>query len=382
MEWFFLDYCSFIALCQIEHQLRSEDKDVPGEIETVLSEHKLDYDSESVGLIVDIALTLYEGLMEYTQNKIETEKVIFKPRIEREEEVIKEDTGNLANHRNEDDDLYDYDRNLTDVAVKLTLDSDGDTVEGFVFDTIDQDLVKDWRETISEKENDIGSEFGFKSQFPNIYTQSDAIFEAMRINQVKRTEDPERERTLSEEGIVVSETEGDQSPLDLTEKVSTEKIPEELDEMLLTDDEKSSSVALGNVLTKEEKETFEEEAKTGLKKQKKRRRRRRKPIYDRESGFLPAQRKNGSYDREPSIVAPYKTKFRPGLRSRNRRKRFPKKKSIRRSQSKKNAKGSPFLESVKYQEEKLSYKYPKIQLDGRPLRVNSLLGSVGRVNYI
>ena len=62
--------------------------------------------------------------------------------------------------------------------------------------TIDQDLVKDWRETISEKENDIGTEFGFKSQFPNIYTQSEAIFEAMRISQVKRTEDPERERDL------------------------------------------------------------------------------------------------------------------------------------------------------------------------------------------
>lgn len=377
-----MTYCSFIAFYQIEHRLRSEDKEVPEEIETVLSEHKLDYDSESVGLIVDIALTLYEGLMEYTQNKIETEKVIFKPRIEREEEFIEEDTGNLANHRNEDDDLYDYDRNLTDVAVKLTLDSDGDTVEGFVFDTIEQDLVKDWREKVSEKENDIGSEFGFKSQFPNIYTQSEAIFEAMRINQVEKTEDPARERTLSEEGIVVSETEGDQSPLDQTEKVSTEKIPEELDEMLLTDDEKSSSVALGNVLTKDERETFGEEAKTGLKKQKKRRRRRRKPIYDRESGFLPAQRKNSSYDRLSSFVAPNKTKFRPGLRSRNRRKRFPKKKSIRRSQSKKNAKGSPFLESVKYQEEKLSYKYPKIQLDGRPLRVNSLLGSVGRVNYI
>merc|ERR1711981_922761 len=79
-------------------------EEIPDEIESVLSEHRLDYDSESVGLIVDIALTLYEGLVEYTKQNIEAEKITFKPRIdsfENEEEFIngENEVENLSNHR-------------------------------------------------------------------------------------------------------------------------------------------------------------------------------------------------------------------------------------------------------------------------------------------
>ena len=157
-----------------------EKNEIPDEFQSVLSEHTLDYDPESVGLIVDIALTLYEGLMEFSQKNKKEEKVTFKPRIDsiEDEEQIKYEENeieNLSNHRNEyhefqewknevehhmnehddlqelikdeneildnlnnhrkdDDDEY-YNFNNNSVAVKLSLDTESDVVQGFIFDT-------------------------------------------------------------------------------------------------------------------------------------------------------------------------------------------------------------------------------------------------------
>merc|ERR1739844_77049 len=91
----------------------TEENDIPEEIQSVLSEQTLDYDPESVGLIVDIALTLYEGLMEFSQKNKKEEKVTFKPRIDSIEEEEQLNYGeneieNLSNHRNEYHDLREW----------------------------------------------------------------------------------------------------------------------------------------------------------------------------------------------------------------------------------------------------------------------------------
>merc|ERR1712193_268871 len=84
----------------------AEENEIPEEIQYVLSEQTLDYDPESVGLIVDIALTLYEGLIEFPQKNKKLEKVTFKPRIdliedEEQSKYRESELENLSNHRNE-----------------------------------------------------------------------------------------------------------------------------------------------------------------------------------------------------------------------------------------------------------------------------------------
>merc|ERR1711997_749286 len=91
----------FSSLAFAERQ-DAEEKEIPDEIQSVLSEQTLEYDPESVGLIVDIALTLYEGLMEFSEKNKKLEKVTFKPRIDSIEEQLKYEENekeNLSNHR-------------------------------------------------------------------------------------------------------------------------------------------------------------------------------------------------------------------------------------------------------------------------------------------
>merc|ERR1739844_350124 len=96
----------FFSSLSLAVRHNTEENDIPEEIQSVLSEQTLDYDPESVGLIVDIALTLYEGLMEFSQKNKKEEKVTFKPRIDsiEDEEQLKSEENeleNLSNHRNE-----------------------------------------------------------------------------------------------------------------------------------------------------------------------------------------------------------------------------------------------------------------------------------------
>ena len=380
------------------------ENEIPDKIQSVLSEQTLDYDPESVGLIVDIALTLYEGLMEfsYKNRKDQEEKVTFKPRIDSNEDEDEEqlkrgdiDIENLSNHRNEDyhyDELQelieeeneilenlsnhrnDYDDeyyNFNDsVAVKLTLDTEADEVQGFIFDVIKQDIVDKWKQEMFDLTNNTEDDllYGFNSDFPNIYTQSEAVFDAIKINEAGRSNhiDPVAERSLADEGIILNENLAEKYEEKPKRIVSTKYEGEKFAK------EPNRKVSRENVSVK---------AEAGLKQQKKRRRRRRKPMFDRESGFSPPRRQQTPKDEEeieaelPSFPLKQSRKKLRTKSGRHKRKRFPGKKSVRRSQSKQNAVNRPShlqtLKLAKYQEEKLSF--PKIQLHGRPLRVNSLI---------
>ena len=391
------------------------ENEIPDEIQSVLSEQTLDYDPESVGLIVDIALTLYEGLMEFSKKNNKEEKVTFKPRIDtiEDEEQLKygeNEEENLSNHRNEynelmelknevqhhdelqelmedeneildnlnnhrydDDDVY---HNFNDsVAVKFTLDTEADMVQGFIFDIIKQDIVDRWKKEMFDDTNTTDDDvYGFNSDFPNIYTQSEAVFDAIELNEAGGSfyiepVESVAERSLGDDGIILNENMTEKYKEKPKRKVSSEY-----------EGEKFAEEPKLKVLRENEIENSTEEPRTGLKQQKKRRRRRRKPMFDRESGLSPPKRQQTPKGEKVAAELPIfpkkqsRKKFRtkPG---RHKRKRFSGKKSVRRSQSKQNALNRrPHLETfklAKYHEEKLSL--PKIQLHGRPLRVNSLI---------
>jgi len=399
----------------------NEENEIPDEIQSVLSEQTLDYDPESVGLIVDIALTLYEGLMEFSQKNKKAEKVTFKPRIdsidedeeqlnydgeneienlsnhrneyhspydlnewknenieaEHQEELQelleeeKEILGNLNNHRNDYDDEY-YNFNDS-VSVKLSLDTEADDeVQGFIFDLIKQDIVDRWKQEMFDLTNNTDDDvYGFNSDFPNIYTQSEVVFDAIKGDEAGSSNhiDPVAERSLGDDGIILNEN-------------LTEKYKEKPKRIVLTEyeGEKFAKEPNQKVLRENQIENSSVEPDTGLKQHKKRRRRRRKPMFDRESGFSPPRRhhtpKGEEIEAELSSFPLKQSRKKLRTKSgRHKRKRFPGKKSVRRSQSKQNAVNRPShlktLKLAKYQEEKLSF--PKIQLHGRPLRVRSLI---------
>merc|ERR1719382_392482 len=183
--------------------------------------------------------------------------------------------------------------------------------------------------------------------------------------------EPVAQRSLGEDGIILDEKTGEKYEEEPKRIISMEY-----------DGENFTKEAERKVLIENEIDNSSEEQKTDLNRPKKRRRRRRrKPMFDRESGINPPKReqtlKVGEEIEAELHSFPLKQsrkKFRTKS-GRHKRKRFPGKKSARRSQFKQNAVSRPSylktLKLAKYQEEKLSF--PKIQLHGRPLRVNTLI---------
>ena len=310
----------------------------------------------------------YYDLKDWKTENIEAEhQEELQELIEEEEEILE----NLSNHRNDydDDEYYNYNDS---VSVKLALDSEADEVKGFIFDVVKQDIVDRWREEMLDQSNNTDDDvYGFHSDFPNIYTQSE-VFDAIKVEEAGSSNDhidPVAERSLGDAGIILNEN-------------LTENYKEKPKRIVSTEyeGEKFAKEPNRKVLRENQTENSSVEPDTGLKQQKKRRRRRRKPMFDRESGFSPPQRQQTPKGEEieaelPSFPLKQSRKKLRTKSGRHKRKRFPGKKSLRRSQSKQNAVNRPShwktLKLAKYQEEKLSF--PKIQLHGRPLRVNSLI---------
>ena len=335
-----------------------------------------------MGLIVDIALTLYEGLIEFSEKNKKLEKVTFTPRIdlievEEQSKYGENEIENLSNHRNEYHDLKEWKNegnevehhgneseelqelleeeneilenlnnhrnnyddeyyNLNDsVAVKLTLDTEADMVEGFIFDIIKQDIVERWKEEMFDLTNTTDEDvYGFNSDFPNIYTQSEAVFDAIQLNELGSSNmDPVAQRSLGEDGIILNEKTGEKYEEEPKRIISMEY-----------DGEKFAKEAERKVLIENEIENSSEEQKTDLNRPKKRRRRRRrKPMFDRESGISPPKREQTlKVDEEIEAelqsfpLKQSRKKFRTKS-GRHKRKRFPGKKSARRSQFKQTA---------------------------------------------
>ena len=175
------------------------------------------YDPASVDLIVNIALSLFDSLQQYTSG-LETEgggedtvKVKFKPKLVVEQiEDTEPHTDDINNSellflqdepefRDIAGDYYDdhadtsstednlshhrSDPRLTEseareVAVKLALGSQQGGVQGYRVDLVSEtDRNNEGGDVIDDG---IVSEFKFLQQFPNIYSQSDSVFEVKR----------------------------------------------------------------------------------------------------------------------------------------------------------------------------------------------------------
>ena len=167
----------------------------------------VNYDSSSVDLIVNIALSLFDSLQEYTKQMEDDEdklKVKFKPKLVIEEikpvEISynndipvpelreidysyddNEITDNhnddkLLNHQNDPKtEIKEPDRNI---AIKLALNDNFD--DGYILDIVNANIEE--QETLGNTVDGKENEFKLHKEFPNIYTQSDSIFNNHNMN--------------------------------------------------------------------------------------------------------------------------------------------------------------------------------------------------------
>ena len=167
----------------------------------------VNYDSSSVDLIVNIALSLFDSLQEYTKQMEDDEdklKVKFKPKLVIEEikpfEISynndipvpelreidynyddNEITDNhnddkLLNHQNDPKtEIKEPDRNI---AIKLALNDNFD--DGYILDIVNANIEE--QETLVNTVDGKENEFKLHKEFPNIYTQSDSIFNNHNMN--------------------------------------------------------------------------------------------------------------------------------------------------------------------------------------------------------
>ena len=178
----------------------------------------ISYDKDSVDLIVNIALSLFDSLQDYTKHINETEekiKVKFKPKLiieevdtdphfEHGELLFLEDEPELREISYEDEDRSrneisgkDYTEvNLNNhrkdalnesearkIAIKMALDDNKN--QDNLMNIINQSLInKEEAIFANQQENEIviddeteNNKFKFHKEFPNIYSQSDSVFE-------------------------------------------------------------------------------------------------------------------------------------------------------------------------------------------------------------
>ena len=209
-------YLILLVLCDIY---------VASALEDTTENGVISYDKDSVDLIVNIALSLFDSLQDYTKHINETEekiKVKFKPKliieevdtepeIEHEELLFLEDESefreisydeeetslesneinnkafdiaedNLINHR--EDALKDSEARM--IAIKLALEDTKD--QGHIMSIINQGLINKEEGILpNQQENEIitkdeteDSKFKFHKEFPNIYSQSDSVFDILK----------------------------------------------------------------------------------------------------------------------------------------------------------------------------------------------------------
>jgi len=189
-----------LLVTQIVSAVRYEDT---GSIEI----DSVNYDSSSVDLIVNIALSLFDSLQEYTKQMEEDEdklKVKFKPKLVIEEIKPAEisynndisvpelreidysyDDNEITDNHNDDkllnhqtDPKADIKESERNIAIKLALNDNFD--DGYILDIVNENIEE--QETLLNSVDGKEDEFKLHKEFPNIYTQSDSIFNNHNMN--------------------------------------------------------------------------------------------------------------------------------------------------------------------------------------------------------
>ena len=359
----------------------------------------ISYDQDSVDLIVNIALSLFDSLQDYTKQINETEdkvKVKFKPKLVIEEVDIESDPTHdnllfleqepeFRKINNAEEDIYDsvneinlYDKDkenlknhrnnaLKDsdakkIAIKMALNDKNDEVQGYVVDIISLNN-KDEGKNANHHENDFiiddeknDEEFSFHKEFPNIYSQSDSIFDIVQENEqmtMDAKHEPSKLKVQEKDFVDISGSD---------EIVSDRRVDEDIETNL-------------------ENDKINETPKLKQKKRK-RRKRKKRPFDGRENWDKLNKAIFGEESNEKALTEllqknPKMTEI-EGKKKRRRKKR---KGSVKKSGLKKVTKQPPNSKPLKsktivknFSKIHLAKKpMPKIQLRGRPINLQSFL---------
>ena len=362
------------------------------------------YDPASVDLIVNIALSLFDSLQQYTSGLEaegggeDTVKVKFKPKLVVEEiEETEPHTDDINNSellflqdepefRDIADDYYDdhadtsstednlsnhrSDPRLTEseareVAVKLALGSQQGGVQGYRVDLVSEaDRNNEGGDVIDDG---IESEFKFLQQFPNIYSQSDSVFEVIR----------NRDNTLGDNNMdnlqqmndVVTNNSSKEIEIVSERRVDNPLVASHSDQDI--DNDNSTEVD-------DEDENAKETSKnvsTKSKKRKRKRKKRRKRPVDREDWTMPdstdtADISNSSGDIEFNEIIKYNQEQLNKTKRKKKKRRKGQRKDVRKQ-------FAPLIvsdPSPKPKKVHLSRPLmPKIQLRGRPVNLQYFL---------
>ena len=360
------------------------------------------YDPASVDLIVNIALSLFDSLQQYTSGLEaegggeDTVKVKFKPKLVIEQiEETEPHTDDINNSellflqdepefRDIAGDYYDdhadtsstednlshhrSDPRLTEseageVAVKLALGSHQGGVQGYRVDLVSgADRNNEGGDVIDDG---IESEFKFLQQFPNIYSQSDSVFEVIR----------NRDNTLGDNNMdnlqqmndVVTNNSSKEIEIVSERRVDNPLVASHSDQDI--DNDNSTEVD-------DEDENAKETSKNVSTKSKKRKRKkRRKRPVDREDWTMPdstdtADISNSSGDIEFNEIIKYNQEQLNKTKRKKKKRRKGQRKDVRKQ-------FAPLIvsdPSPKPKKVHLSRPLmPKIQLRGRPVNLQYFL---------
>ena len=391
----------------------------------------ISYDKDSVDLIVNIALSLFDSLQDYTKHINETEekiKVKFKPKLiieevdtdphfEHGELLFLEDEPELREISYEDEDRSrneisgkDYTEvNLNNhrkdalnesearkIAIKMALDDNKN--QDNLMNIINQSLInKEDAIFANQQENEIviddeteNNKFKFHKEFPNIYSQSDSVFEiGNEVEQnIKLNNKQDKMNIQIEEQDVADVSNIDNKS---SERRSDEaSLEEEVNELAENKEPRSQSNLLGPHDIQDMKQ-----------KQKRRRKRRKRPFDGRENweklnkaifgdanNLSPPSKEAQITSKDQENVDEPKKSKETDIGGKRKRRRKRKKGVKRKPQDRKRAAIQPKQSlNLKQGKSKINFlksptihltrpvhgPMPKIQLRGRPLNLRSFL---------
>lgn len=396
------------------------DSFIASALEDTIENGIISYDKDSVDLIVNIALSLFDSLQDFTKHINETEekiKVKFKPKLIIEEvdtepdlpehgELLfledepelreinyddEEDTslanneisksgdysqGNLLNHRK--DALNDSEARK--IAIKMALEDTRD--QGRLENIINQSLVNEEEEGkfANQQENEIiiddeieDYKFKFHKEFPNIYSQSDSVFDIGKEVGQYTNYDKISIKIEDQNVEEVSDYENE-----ISERRSDEQMSEEVTEI----EENQEPDAKSNSVSPEDNEVVKH-------KQRKRRKRRKRPFDGRENWekLNKAIFGDGNISRPEAKEAEIESKLQENVlnQKKSEEKNLLDKKKRRRKRKKGGKRKPDWNKAIKSKQtfhikrERSKLKplaarpMPKIQLRGRPLNLQSFL---------
>ena len=382
----------------------------------------ISYDKDSVDLIVNIALSLFDSLQDYTKHINETEekiKVKFKPKLiieevdtdphlEHEELLFLEDEPELREISFEDEDSSRNEINSEDsnevnlnnhrkdalnesearkIAIKMALDDNKN--QDNLMNIINQSLInKEEARFANQQENEIviddeieNNKFKFHKEFPNIYSQSDSVFEIG--NEVEQNI-----KLINRDKMNIQIEEQDVADVSINDNQTSERrSEEEVNELEENQEPRSQTNLVG-----------QDDIKDMKQKPKRRRKRRKRPFDGRENWeklnkaifgdvnnlSLPTKEAQIISKGQENMDEPKKSKE-TDIGGKRKRRRKRKKGGKRTQQGRKKAVQQKQSLSLKQGKSKINVwksptspltrhgPMPKIQLRGRPLNLRSFL---------